>query len=153
MKITRTHAVSLAAAALTSMGLVAAAPSTAEAAGNIKITKVYVNSPGSDDGSNSSLNAEYVKIKNTGSEAKSLTGWTLRDESNHVYTFGSYKLGARNTVTVRSGKGTNTGSTRYWNKSWYVWNNSGGDSARLRNSSGDAKDSCDWGTVSSYVTC
>ena len=153
MMITRTRAVALTAATLTSMGLVAAAPSTAEAAGSIVITKVYVNSPGSDDGSNSSLNAEYVKIKNTGSAAKSLTGWTLRDESSHVYTFGSFTLGAGNTVTVRSGTGTNTSSTRYWKKSWYVWNNSGGDSARLRNSSGDPKDSCKWGTVSSYVTC
>jgi hypothetical protein len=151
MNTTRTLA--FAAAALTSIGLVAAVPTTANAAGSIVITKVYVNSPGSDDGSNSSLNAEYVKIKNTGSAAKSLTGWTLRDESSHVYTFGSFTLDAGSTVTVRSGKGTNTSATKYWQKSWYVWNNSGGDSARLRDSSGVAKDKCSWATVSSYVTC
>ena len=151
MKIKRVIAV--AAATLTSTGLLAAAPSPADAAGSVQITKVYVNSPGSDNGSNSSLNAEYVKIKNTGGSARSLTGWTVRDESSHVYTFGSYTLGAGATVTVRSGSGTNTGATKYWQKSWYVWNNSGGDSARLRNSSGDAMDKCSWGTVSSYVYC
>lgn len=143
----------LAAATVTSTALLVAVPSSADGAGVIQITKVYVNSPGSDTGSNSSLNAEYVKIKNTGTSERSLTGWTLRDESNHIYTFGSYKLGAGKTVTVRSGKGDNTTATKYWQKSWYVWNNSGGDSASLRNRDGAAMDKCSWGTVSSYVTC
>lgn len=143
----------LAAATVTSTALLVAVPSSADGAGVIQITKVYVNSPGSDTGSNSSLNAEYVKIKNTGTSERSLTGWTLRDESNHIYTFGSYKLGAGKTVTVRSGKGDSTTATKYWQKSWYVWNNSGGDSASLRNRDGAAMDKCSWGTVSSYVTC
>lgn len=142
-----------AAAALTTLGLVATVPTPAEAAGGITLTKVYVNSPGKDTGSNKSLNAEYVKIKNTGSKGKSLKGWTIRDESQHVYTFGTFTLGAGKTVTVRSGKGSGTGGTRYWQKSWYVWNNSGGDSVRLRNASGDAVDRCVWKTVDSYVTC
>ena len=149
----KNRAISISAAAVTAFAVVAAVPAPAEAAGGIVITKVYVNSPGSDDGSNASLNAEYVTIKNTGTKGKSLKGWTLRDESSHVYTFGTFTLGAGKTVTVRSGKGSNTSATRYWQKTWYAWNNSGGDSARLRNASGSAVDKCSWGTVSSYVTC
>jgi hypothetical protein len=45
----------------------------------IRITKIYFDSPGDDTGSNTSLNAEYVVIKNTGTTRKALTGWTLRD--------------------------------------------------------------------------
>ena len=60
----------------------------------IKITKVYYDSPGSDYGSNSSLNAEWVRIKNTGSSARQLQGWTVRDTSSHVYRFGALRLGA-----------------------------------------------------------
>jgi hypothetical protein len=53
----------------------------------IRITKVQYDSPGSDYGSNSSLNAEWVKIKNTGGKRKNLDGWTLRDKAGHVYHF------------------------------------------------------------------
>jgi hypothetical protein len=67
-------------AALTAAGLIAAVPAPADAAGGTTITKVYVNSPGKDTGSNKSLNAEYVKIKNTSSKGKSLKGWTIRYE-------------------------------------------------------------------------
>ncbi len=143
----------LAVASLASAGLVATLPVPAHAASPIKITRVYVNSPGSDTGSNKSLNAEYVRIKNTGSTNRSLKGWTLRDESSHIYTFGTFTLKAGASVTLRSGKGTNTASTRYWQKTWYAWNNSGGDSARLRTAAGTAIDSCAWKTVASYVTC
>ena len=148
----RRAAIFAAAAAMTTAGLaVTAAP--AEAASPIQITRVYVNSPGADTGSSTSLNAEYVSIKNTASSTRSLTGYTLRDESRHVYTFGTFTLGPGKTVVVRTGKGTNTSTNRYWNKSWYVWNNSGGDSATLRTASGAYVDKCGWGTVSSYVNC
>ena len=50
---------------------------SAEAASAIKITKVYYNSPGSDYGSNTSLNAEWVRITNTGTTWRALTGWTF----------------------------------------------------------------------------
>jgi hypothetical protein len=59
-------------------------PVSAEAASAIQITKVYYNSPGSDYGSNTSLNAEWVRITNTGTTWRTLTGWTLRDAAGHV---------------------------------------------------------------------
>jgi hypothetical protein len=39
---------------------------------------------------------------------------------NHVYTFGSFKLGAGKSVTLHTGKGINTVSHFYWVRGWYV---------------------------------
>jgi hypothetical protein len=152
MTMCRAAAIAVATAAVAASSL-ATAVTPASAAGAIQITRVYVNSPGSDTGSNTSINAEYVSIKNTSATNRSLKGYTVRDKSGHVYTFGSYTLGAGKTVKIHTGKGANTSINRYWNKSWYVWNNSGGDSATLKTASGTSVDSCGWGTVSSYVNC
>jgi hypothetical protein len=59
----------------------------------IKITKIYFDSPGADTGTNKSLNAEYVQIKNTGRVRVALSGWTLRDSDKHVYRFPTFRLG------------------------------------------------------------
>jgi len=133
----------------------AAAVQPAEAASTkLQITKVYVNSPGSDSSSNKSVNGEYVKIKNNGKKSVSLKGYTLRDESNHVYKFASFTLSRGKTITVYSGKGSDSSGKRYMGRGWHVWNNSGGDSAILRNASGKKIDSCTWkGPMKSSVKC
>ena len=119
----------------------------------IMITKVYYNSPGSDTGSNTSLNAEYVRLTNKRSYTINLKYWTLRDKSNHVYTFTSnFYLKSGYSVYIHTGKGTNTSTHRYWGKSYYVWNNSG-DAAYLRNSASTGIDSCSWGSSGSYTYC
>jgi hypothetical protein len=64
---------------------------------------VQYDSPGSDDGSNASLNAEWVRIKNHGSTARILTGWTVHDLQGHVYTFPSFGLGPGHTVRIHTG--------------------------------------------------
>ena len=46
----------------------------AKAAGTVYIYKVYFDSPGSDRGSNSSLNAEYVVIRNGDNVSHSVSG-------------------------------------------------------------------------------
>jgi Lamin Tail Domain len=92
------------------------------AAGAIKIDRIYFDSPGSDGGSNSSLNAEWIRLKNTGANGRSLTNWTIRDKAGHVYRFGTYRLGAGKTVTVHTGSGSNSARHRYWHQDWYVWN-------------------------------
>jgi hypothetical protein len=51
-----------------------AAPAT------VYIYKVYFDSPGSDTGSNSSLNAEYVVIRNGDDASHSVSEWTVRDD-------------------------------------------------------------------------
>jgi hypothetical protein len=109
----------------------------------IRISKVQYDSPGSDYGSNSSLKAEWVKIKNTGGKAKSLSGWTLRDKAGHVYNFGSFKLKAGRTVTVHTGSGSDSAKHLYQDSGAYIWNNDG-DTAKLKNDNGKLIDKCSW---------
>lgn len=105
------------------------------------------NSPGSDRGANSSLNAEWVRLTDSSrTVAYTLTGWTVRDRANHVYTFGSFTLKPGASVTLHTGKGTNSSTNRYWGQGWYVWNNTG-DEAFLKNRSGATQDTCTWGST------
>jgi Lamin Tail Domain len=122
------------------------------AAGAIKIDRIYIDSPGSDGGSNSSLNAEWIRLKNTGSSGRSLTTWTIRDAAGHVYRFGTYRLGAGKTVTVHTGNGSNSARHRYWHQAWYVWNNDG-DRARLKKPNATTVDSCSYSGAGSSVAC
>ncbi|MEV5888847.1 lamin tail domain-containing protein [Nonomuraea fuscirosea] len=139
----------LAAAALTVA--VVSQPAHAVAAPAVVFTKIYYDSPGSPDfGKNSNLNGEYAQIKNRTKKAVSLRGWTLRDATkrpDHVYTFGAFTLGAGKTVTVRTGRGKDTGTTRYWNRSGgtfaYIWNQTA-DTGYLRDASGGLIDSCSY---------
>ena len=125
----------------------------AEAAGPIQFGRAQYDSPGADTSSNASINAEYIVIRNTGTRAVSLTGWTVRDALPATYKFGTFTLGAGKTVVLRTGKGTNSATTRYWGMSRYVWNNTG-DKALLRNAAGTAVDTCGWTKVGvGYVNC
>jgi hypothetical protein len=125
----------------------------AQALGSIRITKIYYNSPGSDTGSNASLNAEYIVVKNTGSQGKQIGGWRIRDVANHAYRFADgTKIAAGSTITVHTGSGSNTARHKYWGQGWYVWNNDG-DTARLRKPSGALVDTCSYSGGSSSATC
>src|SRR3954447_13783307 len=115
----------------------------ATASAGIRITQINFDSPGADTGSNSSLNAEWVRLKNTGSSGKVISGWTVRDTSNHVYKFGMFKLGAGKSVTIHTGKGSNTASNRYWRSDEYIWNNDG-DRAKLKSKAGNVIDTCSY---------
>ena len=130
-------------AAVGCAALVAVTAAPAEAASAIQFGRIQYNSPGTDRNTNLSVNGEYVVIKNLGYTARSLTGWTVRDAQNHVYKFGTFTLGARKSVVLRTGKGTNTSSTRYWGLGWHVWNNTG-DKAYLRTAAGTGMDYCAW---------
>jgi hypothetical protein len=127
-----------------------AAPAT------VYIYKVYYNSPGSDTGSNSSLNAEYVVIRNGDNVSHSVTGWTVRDPAGHVYKFGTLKLGAGKQAIIHTGRGTTyttSASTHfYWGRSSYVWNNTG-DKVILRRADGSLKDTCSYKGGSSIKYC
>jgi Lamin Tail Domain len=81
-------------------------------------------------------NQEYVKISNKGTTTVNLKGWKIKDSgAKHTYTFPSYTLKAKSTVTLRSGSGKNTATTLYWNKYSFIWNNTG-DKAYLYNAQG-----------------
>src|SRR5258708_1363861 len=96
------------------LGIAGTAFTATAAQAAIKFTYIQYNSPGTDTGSNTSLNAEYVTVKNTGTARHVLTGWTVRDASGHVYKFGSYSLCAGCSVKLHTGHGTNTRTNRYW---------------------------------------
>jgi Lamin Tail Domain len=149
---TRTAGIGAATTALVvASAIMGSAP--AEAASPVQFGKIQYDSPGSDTGANAHVNAEYVIVRNAGTRAATLTGWTVRDKQNHVYTFGTFSLGAGKTVVLRTGKGTNTATTRFWGSSYYIWNNTG-DSAYLRNSAGANMDSCVWTTTApGYKNC
>ena len=130
---------------------------TGPAVGSVQFTKIQYDSPGTDSGSNGSLNTEWVKLTNKTTAKVSLSGWTVRDASGIVYKFSStVSLAAGGSIFVQTGKGTNTATHRFWNragKNGYVWNN-GGDTATLRTSANKTIDSCKWTKVGTgNTTC
>ena len=115
--------------------------------------RIYYNSPGTDTGSNTSLDAEWIQLHNRCSTSRSLTNAKIKDAAGHSYTFGSYTLGGGKYVKVHTGKGTDTATHRYQGRSWYVWNNDK-DTAYLYNASGTRLDSCSYNNRSaSSVYC
>ncbi|MFD3995432.1 lamin tail domain-containing protein [Streptomyces sp. NPDC058583] len=121
-------------------------PTQAQAAGSVHLYKIHYDSPGSDRGGSTSLNGEWVQIRNTTGAAVNLRGWTLTDASNHKYTFGNLVLGKGKIVTVRTGRGTNTSANVYQNRGWYVWNNDR-DTATLKKSNGARIDTCSYNST------
>jgi hypothetical protein len=135
------------------LGLVVTSGSAAQAANRMQIHEIYYNSPGPDTGSNSSLDHEWVQLRNTSASQINLTGWTLRDKQGHVYTFGTYAIKAHGYVKIHTGSGTNTQTDRYWGHHWYVWNNTG-DQATIKNRTGTVIDQCSYtGTSLGYKIC
>lgn len=112
----------------------------------VKISYIRYDSPGTDTGTNLSLNAEYVVIKNTTTTARVITGWTLRDKSGYTFKFPTFTLKAGASVTVHTGKGTASATHQYYGRTWYIWNNTG-DAAYLRNAAGTLVHSCAWSAL------
>ena len=142
----------IASLAATGMILSPSQPS-ASAASCFGIYRIYYNSPGTDTGSNTSLNGEWIQLRNRCSTSRSLTNAKIKDAAGHTYTFGSYALGGGKYVKVHTGKGSNTATNRYQGRSWYVWNNDK-DTGYLYNASGTRLDSCSYNNRSaSSVYC
>ena len=127
--------------------LLSAAPALAA----IKIQTAYFDPyRGPDPNTNAGRNKEYIVIRNTGSHAVSLTGWTLSDKArpttpSHVYKFPRFTLGGGKSVRVHTGKGRNNRTDLYWGSNVYVWGDDS-DTATLKNGRGAKVDSCSWGT-------
>ncbi|MEV5158477.1 lamin tail domain-containing protein [Streptomyces sp. NPDC053728] len=144
------------ATVLASGALLAAAalPATADGRGHghghdrpaqrsaVVLGKVQYDSPGRDNGSNRSLNAEWVTVTNTSRHAVNLRGWTLSDESRRTYRF-DLRLPARSSVRVHTGVGRDTRHDVYQDRRNYVWDNR--DTATLRDNRGNKVDSKSWG--------
>lgn len=99
----------------------------------IEIANFHWNAKGW-DGKN--LNDEYIVFQNTGSQAVNLTGWRVKDEANHIYTFPHFILKPKAKVTLLSGCGQSNKTNLYWCSGGAIWNN-GGDTLYLRDSKGE----------------
>jgi len=76
------------------------------------------------DGEN--RNDEYVVLENSGNRTVDLSGWTLRDDADHVYEFpDGFELKPGAKVTIYTGSGTDTDDALYWDEKGPVWNNDG----------------------------
>lgn len=146
-----------------SRGTAAVAPPTATdvaAAGGVRLTRIQFSPPGVSDlpVTTWKLNQEWVRITNKGQRPRSLKGWRLRDEANHVYKFGTFTLRPGRSVRIHTGRGTNTRTDRYWGRpdtnspTDYVWNNDG-DTAVLKNAAGAQVDRCRYGDGESSAAC
>ncbi|WP_329036810.1 lamin tail domain-containing protein [Streptomyces sp. NBC_00178] len=153
MRIRTAAPLALAAAAALAGSLLATAPASAAShQGGLHLGKIQYDSPGSDNRSNTSLNAEYVDIHNNGRSTLQLRGYKLKDNTGYTYTFPSHTVGAGKTVRVHTGKGRDSGAHAYWNRGSYVWNNTG-DKARLYKPGGTLLDSCSWPKGSGVKVC
>jgi micrococcal nuclease len=100
------------------------------------IVEVMFDAPGND---NENLNQEWIAIRNDGATPVDLTGWGIKDESpSHRYEFpASFTLFPDETVTVRTGCGTDFDTELHWcNVGSAVWNNDG-DTAFLLDPNGN----------------
>ncbi|MFD4786714.1 lamin tail domain-containing protein [Streptomyces sp. NPDC058459] len=140
----------LAAAALAAGALVGAAALPASAADrsyreNVEISDVQYNSPGWDNGSNRSLNNEWVEITNNSRHRVNLDGWRLTEDRRGVtYTFSDFTLGGYQTVRVHTGIGRDTDRDLFQDRRNYVWDNHR-DIATLRDDERRVVDSASWG--------
>jgi hypothetical protein len=101
----------------------------------------------------STLNGEWVRLRNVTTSRRTITGWTLRDAAGHVYTFPSFGLAAGAYVKVHTGSGSDTAADLYWGSGSPIWNNDG-DAATLRNSGGTAVDNCSYtGAAAPKAAC
>src|SRR4051794_11107241 len=93
----------LTASAVLLTGALAATP--AQAAPALRFHGAQCDSPGSDTRTNTSLNAEWISLINSGSSGVALKGWTIRDASRHVYTFGNVTIpGNGGRIWLHTGK-------------------------------------------------
>jgi hypothetical protein len=67
------------------------------------------------------LNDEQVVIRNNGSEALILTGWTLKDSKGITYTFPQLNLYPDGSLQVHTKTGTDRLPDLYWNRSAPLW--------------------------------
>jgi micrococcal nuclease len=79
---------------------------------------------------------EWVELTNQDDQPIDLSGFTLKDEANHIYSFESFILGPKAFVRLFSRNGIDTDYRLYWGlPNEAVWNNDG-DTAYLRDQDG-----------------
>lgn len=99
----------------------------------LRVVAVHADAAGND---HENLDDEYVVFRNAGGGSLDLIGWTVRDETGHVYRFpDGLVLEPDATVTLYSGAGEDTDAALHWGADGAVWNNDG-DTVVVTNASG-----------------
>jgi hypothetical protein len=110
-------------------------PTATEPAGMADVVIVTI----SYSGSGSTEPDEYVEIRNDGSAAAQLSGWTLSDIANHVFTFPSFLMAPGQACRVYTNQYHPESCGFTYGSDSAIWNNSG-DCAYLRDSDGNLVD-------------
>ena len=100
--------------------------SAVPAMGRIRIDRIRFNPAGEDDGSNSSLNQEIIRIENTGGHPVRLRGWMIHTAEHLVFYFPRFTLDAGRAVSIHTGEGDDSRKHLYWNLTIYAWDNDAG---------------------------
>jgi micrococcal nuclease len=104
----------------------------------LKIIHVEADAPGSDS---ENPNGEWIEIANQGNAPVQMNSYTLKDEANHIYTFGDFTIPSGWSFRLYTGQGGDSSTELYWGYSGEsVWNNDG-DTAFLRDGEGALVDS------------
>jgi hypothetical protein len=74
-------------------------------------------------------NTEVVRLKRLGDTDLTMTGWQLKDEQNHVFTFPELVLNKGGAVEIYTRSGPNSVIELHWGLDQPVW--STGETARL----------------------
>ncbi|HET6860631.1 MAG TPA: lamin tail domain-containing protein [Streptomyces sp.] len=110
----------------------------------IVIGHVQYDSPGHDNGSNRSLNREWVVVENNSRHTVNLRNFTLTNREGQRYRFTNVRLHGRSSVKVHTGIGHDSRHDVYQDRRDYVWDNRS-DKATLRNDRGRVIDTESWG--------
>lgn len=89
---------------------------------------------------------EYVLLRNQSGEYVDMTGWTLRDENQNVFTFPRYTLTSYAYVRIWTKAGQIDPENIYWGLNTPVWNDYG-DCAYLRKPDRELSDSLCYGST------
>lgn len=128
-------------------GLVTASPVSASPV--VKISKIRYAQTGT------SLNTEYIVLKNTTGTPRKIGRWKVvsaPSTDHQYYVFPATTIPAGGTVTLYTGKGTSSPGKRYWGATSPRWDNSG-DKAILKNATGATVDTCQYAGGGTTAYC
>ena len=83
------------------------------------------------------LNAEWVVIRNAGTESLNLANWQLKDSNRNVFVFPNLTLNNGGAVQIHTISGTNTVIDLYWGETEPVWQS--GEEAALLDPAGNVR--------------
>ena len=83
------------------------------------------------------LDAEWVIVRNAGSEPINLSSWELQDSDRHVFVFPNLTLNTSGAVQIHTISGTNTVIDLYWGLGASIWQS--GEEAQLLDPSGNVR--------------